>query len=455
MKSNTAKEPLSVPQSLANAFQANDQAVMERVMERAVGVASELTADLYDVARSVFLADCKQARTSSWRRVLPVSVAVRRLDVWQREEVKTALDRVLSFAGGDAYTFTWGSAAAISHPTTMPLDFGHDTTVCLCSDGMDSAGGLCRCLAEKHAIHVLAVSGLTQYQVMGRIGGLIGSVNERFGNRVVPVPFPLYRNGYRQRGREEPSQRSRSFLLLAAGAIVALMSGRNRVEVYENGIEMCNFPLEPFVMGDRRSRAMNPILLSRMADFMTALTGSPFEFAAPSALLTKAEAFRVAGLVHNEILIKRTVSCVHMRGRPCGGCSGCILRLQALAFNGNTDTLKYAFDLFTGRGLSLTSTRCENFVREAYTMDHGMHRLRRALSSDTPFRELLKLSGIRFSDRDGFVAAIARVSGSPLNQIEERLVDLYSRHAKEWDEFRPLITFLPQISDENKEAQAA
>jgi hypothetical protein len=91
------------------------------------------------------------------------------------------------------------------------------------------------------------------------------------------VILPLHRQHLQDRIPDERTQRVRSFMLLAAGAAVALAVSANNIEVYENGIEVFNFPLyRDFVPGGV-SRAMHPILLLRMSRFLSALSGSEFE----------------------------------------------------------------------------------------------------------------------------------------------------------------------------------
>jgi 7-cyano-7-deazaguanine synthase in queuosine biosynthesis len=437
----------SMRQAIQQAFIASEAKVWNTVISATTGELSPIVADLLDVARALFLADCRQKRSASWKRSMTVMLTVREPARWKQKKVLDALSNALEVAGGDTYTIRIAAGPALVAEISPCLPFEMPYRVCLFSDGLDSLCGLTQRLVEENGTSFFAVSGLTQYQVERRIRESVADLNRLFDNRVVSVPISLYRRGYRQRTREEPSQRSRSVLLLILGAVVALMAGQNHVEVFENGIEVFNFPLAPDLEPERLSRAMHPLLLARMSDFVSTLVEAPFEFKTPFAFHTKTEMLRASQEHLPAERIRRTISCIRYRSTPCGYCAGCMLRRQAFYHTGLTDSeARYRFDIFSGKRAAGVKTAQDRLENPIYAMNHGVYNLGHALSDPNPFRALMTLSGVNCFDREEFLSATARVSSTPRADVQERLLDLYRRYAREWEGMRPHVHTLPRVS---------
>jgi len=327
---DNAKPGLSVREVMAQAFSQTDRQIWHEIIERTTGDVAPVVADLFDVVRYLFLADCQQKRPNTWKRPLSVNLPVRALEVWQRREVQETLHSLLEFTCGDDVVLHFEDVHAPAPRVQPCLSFETKCRVCLLSDGLDSLCGLTQRLSVDSATPIVAATCLTQYQVERRVCHIVSDLNATFGHRVLPVTVPLYRTGYRTRPPGEPSQRLRSVLLLGVGAVIALLAGQSGLEVYENGIEVCNFPLALTPEPERLSRAMHPVLLKRMSLFLSALADREFVCSAPFALDTKAEMVKATRLILPDETLLRTVSCMHYRNTQCGGCEGCVLRRQAL-----------------------------------------------------------------------------------------------------------------------------
>jgi len=315
--------------------------------------------------------------------------------------------------------------------------------VCLFSEGLDSLCGLANRLQKDTAGEFLAVSALTQNQCEPKIENAIRRLNLLYGQRVGALVAPLQRADSDARSGEEPSQRTRSFLLLAVGAAAALMGGTNRVEVFENGIEMLNFPFEPCLTPEHFSRAMHPITLARMSAFLSALTTEPFLFAAPFVFHTKTDLVRsVSGTVSHDLL-RDTVSCMHFPQRNAGGagqcglCAGCTLRHMAFRACGVADPAarNYHADIFADEGEGAAAPHEQSL----FQMDQRVWHLQKALDALCPEAAVLRLSGLLRRERQELLQAAAVVGEASGGNVGPDLLGLMKRYASEWADFQPHV----------------
>ena len=77
--------------------------------------------------------------------------------------------------------------------------------------------------------------------------------------------------------REEPTQRTRSFLFAAIGAVVARTIGAKGVRFYENGIISLNLPVADEVLSARASRTTHPLALGMLSTLLSTVTDVDLE----------------------------------------------------------------------------------------------------------------------------------------------------------------------------------
>ena len=410
---------------------------------------SPIVADLLDLARLLFAADCQIVRPKSWARCMDMRIAVREPQSWQRSDVKTALLKLLHFLSGDEWDVGFESGKLSSPPQQIFMfPFDSPFEVCLMSEGVDSLSGLAGRLDSSSETEFLAVSALTQYQVYSRLRSTIRQLNLQHGSRVQHVPVPLYRSNNRERPREETSQRTRTFLLLAIGAAVAIMTGRESFEVYESGTEMFNDPLSSLLLPTFRSRAMHPRALALMAEFIAKLLDAPFAIRAPFALCTKGEVVAAARRSLSSEMILRTVSCVHFPQRrsgprQCGVCSGCILRRVALHSAGIAEsTGRYQVDIVSGSLLTGGESHGTVDWDDLHRADLGAYRLKQSLANGSPERALMKLTGLPYADQQELLRSASVVCGVDCDEVLPALIRLYQQYVLEWEDFRSHVSVL-------------
>jgi hypothetical protein len=182
---------------------------------------------------------------------------------------------------------------------------------------------------------------------------LFDELEKHFPSQLVHVPVWINKD---ERFGREPSQRTRSFLFTALGAVVAGPLGAGGVRFYENGIVSLNLPVAEEVLRARASRTTHPVSLNFLRSLCSAVTGRDFAVDNPYLFKTKTD---VVGLLASDKvphLIGHTCSCAHLifkanAQKHCGTCSQCIDRRFAITAAGLQEydsEADYVSDVFTG-----------------------------------------------------------------------------------------------------------
>lgn len=325
--------------------------------------------DLLDLAAYVYTADQAVPRAGGgrldgdevgegWRRTFRFRVPVRELGRWRSDPVLTELISVLSFASEDTYEFEFVSLERDT-PIGNFIDFsgtpydGQVEEVMMFSGGLDSlAGAITASVVEGR--RVLLVNHRSNEKLAPRHENLLRELTDR-ATGCPPLHFPVRLNKDKEHGREH-TQRSRSFLFAAFGALFADMIGLSGVQFYENGVVSLNLPPSAQVVGARASRTTHPRVLDGFRRLFTALLGRDFTVKNPFLWDTKTDVVKriaAAGYGH---LIGLSTSCGHAwactaRQTHCGVCSQCIdRRFAVLAARqaAHDPATAYAVDLLTG-----------------------------------------------------------------------------------------------------------
>jgi 7-cyano-7-deazaguanine synthase in queuosine biosynthesis len=411
--------PLSVTGSSANvALQSED---IGRRMLRSLPSA---LADLLDVATYVYAADQLVSRggeTASrlgadWRRELRFIIPVREPDRWSSPEVTSSLERLLGFMSEDRVRFDFVGARD-SPASSDYFDFESEIEeVVLFSGGLDSLTGAIDRLSTGKA-RLLLVSHQSSTKIAKRQKQLVRDLAERFPGRVVHVPVRISMHGIE---RVERTQRTRSFLFGALGAVVSRIAGAAGLSLFENGIVSFNLPIACQVVGAAATRTTHPRVIRDLAEFLSTLLEQQVGVDNPYVWKTKAE---VAGLLRaagHADLARHTVSCsrVYWMTRlhtHCGRCSQCLDRrfgTMAADLGEDDPAIMYETDLLTGaREEDLDRTMAESFVRHAL--------------------DLHDLSERGFMNRFGgeVARAISCVPGMSAGDVARAMLGLHHRHA--------------------------
>ena len=317
--------------------------------------------DLMRVAMAIYAVDRLVRRRAnesrSWRRDLSVRVEVLDPDFWGSPEIHDRLQEAVEFVSGDFWDFEFTRGRS-SYEGTSPLltrAFASESPlVCLYSGGLDSAAGLSPGLRDCADRPVLPVTVKHQPRQHVLIGDQFKRLRDRFGVRIEPliIKAAMIRPVGSRWRKEESSQRGRSFLFATAGAVAAVMSGVESVDVYESGIGAINVPLMAGMLGTTATRGCHPEFLRRMSRLASVVAGRDVAFRLPFLDRTKGEMVRFlkgAGLAD---LARGTVSCVryptgHHSYQQCGYCPACLFRRQAMLVAGIRERRgTYSFNLF-------------------------------------------------------------------------------------------------------------
>jgi 7-cyano-7-deazaguanine synthase in queuosine biosynthesis len=345
--------------------------------------------DLLVVAVSLYAVDRMVARPrgrsveyfGDWSRELSVDVPVSAPGRWT--SLATDLNHLLRWLTDDNWDVTFSERVSKIGPFDQPqqalfsaIPLG--TRPILFSGGLDSACTLYSYASQRESatisVHTNSWMQNTQDEVRRRLASSALK-------SVTPLSF---RACLPARGVEN-SQRTRGILFLASGAMAAIAAGADGFVVAENGVGAINLPYVPAQIGSQATKSMHPQTIRMMADLVSKLTGKPFWIETPNMLLTKAEIIRKTD-IEADAALAYTVSCdkgfaARVKDRmPCGGCTSCILRRQALNAAGRA-----AIDSrlsYRSRAVAETSA----FAAMAWQA----HRLRRCFASSDSWGELLR-----------------------------------------------------------------
>ena len=317
--------------------------------------------NLLRIGEAIFVVDRlirrKGGSTRSWDRDLRVRIEVLDPSFWQSPEILLALKRAAEFVSGDFWDFEFFGGRSCyewAKPLLSNLYFGESPLVCLYSGGLDSAAGLGLRMQETLGRPILPVTIHHQPLQERLVKKQYQLLDHCFGPRISPLVIKVWMNrpaGWTWRQREK-SQRARSFLFAAAGAVAATMTGQNHVEVFESGIGAINVPLMSGMVGSMATRGSHPEFLSRMSRLASLVAGCEINFRLPFIGWTKGEMVRALNEVGLGELARATVSCAryplgYHTYEQCGICAACVFRRQAIQFAGIEEgTGCYSFDLF-------------------------------------------------------------------------------------------------------------
>lgn len=323
--------------------------------------------DLLEIAAYVFCADAATRRgsqwtddhtTESWGRDFRFVIPVRDLSFWHRAEVDQLLVRTLQFLSNDAYSFEFRPLEQ-DRPVQDYLEFRdldwpfHGVErVLMFSGGLDSLAGAVETAARGDNLVLVSHRPVTTLNKRQR--RLFHELQRTFAS-VKMAHIPVWINKEMNLGRE-PTQRTRSFLFAAIGAVIAHSIGAGGVRFFENGVVSLNLPVADEVLRARASRTTHPQALQLLSMLCSLVADRQFVLDNPYLFMTKSEVVALLASHGAERLIGQTCSCAHLIFQSknqwhCGACSQCIDRRLAILAAGQEEHDKetdYVSDVFTG-----------------------------------------------------------------------------------------------------------
>lgn len=429
-------EPLQVTKAAADVIRMDVQGEARNVnlkigdLSRAmVSNIPDILLDLLELGSYVYCADQRLTRGSDrltdwgsdWRRELNFTIPVRLPDLWESAAVKDALTETLSFLSDDSYSFSFVKAAKppaekeLYFPGLTDAIFAPDA-VALFSGGVDSfAGAVEAIVGDGRKLALVGHHSATK--IFNVQKGLVNALQVTGrAHQIFYVPVNVTNAGVEV---NENSQRTRSFLFACLAVAVARMFGKDRFDVYENGVVSINLPIARDIQGARATRTTHPKVLRGFEAIFSALFDRPIQIGTPFQWLTKKEIVSKLsehGLAH---LLAQTVSCVHPRAwtsekRHCGTCFQCIDRRFAILAAGLEESdpaEQYRLDLLTG--------------------DRSSDRdLRTAIAYVKFFQTLAGAPKARFlANYPQIASALGWFPNVTADAAKDRLYDLLQRHA--------------------------
>ena len=312
----------------------------ESTLRRFIGEEpTTLEVDLLTVASAIYGADlhCLRAEREDYQRGLALEIPV--INRSALEAVKEDIERTLFLLSGDSWQLTFRSAPG--QPEATRLWDRRDGSTLLFSGGLDSLAQALALVSDgATGVLVSHDSGsviLRQSQI--ELGAEVRTLSKKrlehcsfrvMARKSKGQPFPTKR---------EPSQRSRSFLFLVIGALVARRTGNLRMLfIAENGQMAIHLPLTEARIGGFSTRTAHPGVIARLERLLSQVLGVELDIVNPFLYLTKAEV--VADACSNfPLLVEKSVSCWRSSRLPggyrhCGDCIPCLIRRIALERNG-------------------------------------------------------------------------------------------------------------------------
>jgi len=199
--------------------------------------------------------------------------------------------------------------------------------------------------------------------------GAIGAAQTAVAGALSSVGGPLKRVGItvRKHGpsfpNPESSQRSRSFMFLAAALLVAAVEQVEDVFINENGVMAIHLPMTSARLGSLSTHTASPVTVERVGQLAADVLGSPLNIGNNLLAETKPEVVeRGCQLGHRDAL-QQTVSCwaIGRTARHCGVCAPCLMRRISFETHGVPDAV-YLTDAFGDEDVLDHDFACDNLV---------------------------------------------------------------------------------------------
>jgi len=342
---------------------------------------TERMMDLLVIAVSMYSADTRINRKDfaedSWTRMIDLYIPVEDPDFWNGQV--GLLQKIFRFLSGDIWNITFRNRTDPDQtlsPRSTYSKYGmpYETdTVCLFSGGMDSFIGAVDLL--ENGIRPLLV-GHAKSKDVSKYQRICGeALDSHYGDQTPERIYAFVRIPKEDLfGDSENTERGRSFLFLALGAICAAsLSDSSTLVVPENGMISLNIPLTPLRVGSHSTRTTHPHYFSLMQTLFNNM-GSGVTIFNPYQFKTKGEMLKEC-LNQQLVADTETMSCSHpfvWRSKinaHCGYCVPCIIRQAAFHASGLQDKFVYRNDIFDEQGLDIKTSKGADALAFKYMIE--------------------------------------------------------------------------------------
>jgi hypothetical protein len=199
--------------------------------------------DFLEIASYVFTADCATDRgedwtdgdsKEAWSRDFAFVIPVRDPAFWRRREITSLVKEALSFLSNDKYSFTFVPLKQdrveqhyFEFAQGKEWRFHAPERVLMFSGGLDSLAGAVETAST--GAQVVLVSHRSVSTLSACQKELYEELEKQFPNQLVHVPVWINKD---ERFGREPTQRTRSFLFAALGAVVRRHPLHERVRAF-------------------------------------------------------------------------------------------------------------------------------------------------------------------------------------------------------------------------------
>jgi len=298
---------------------------------------SDRELDWIETIGNVFAVDlaCRRAGGDlAWPREIEAYLPVRDPSYWSG--VRHRLERIFRDFTSDRLRLTFvADVAPAPAPRQHVSPFPEHDSVALFSGGVDSFVGTAALIADGRqplGLSHTAAGAITHAQARAEavMADRMASF-ERLG-------LTARKNG-QSFPPAEPSQRSRSFLFLAAACVVAAVGGSGQVFINENGVMAIHVPLTAARIGSLSTHTAAPVVLQRVADLASDVLESHVSIDNLLLPLTKPEVVRLAVELGVDHHLQETVSCwsIGRTSAHCGTCAPCLMRRVSFETHGIPD----------------------------------------------------------------------------------------------------------------------
>jgi 7-cyano-7-deazaguanine synthase in queuosine biosynthesis len=282
-------------------------------------------------------------------------IPVRKPEIWEQQSVKNTLVEMLQFLTEDRFEFVFTRREALPEQLVFE-QISEELPPCpeadcvtLFSGGMDSFAGAVHLVAKGQK--PLLVSHHSRPVLVGLQHSLASPLRQRLSSWEFPyIGVWINRIGPRA---VENSQRSRSFLFLALGSLLAHQLKLNELVVCENGITTFNLPRLGQVTGAQATRSTHPRFIRLFRDLASEVFGVDFKIETPFVWKTRSEIIDILKENNCEDFLQLSSSCAHSQRTKmhpgCGVCSQCVDRRFAVTHAGldKLEVDRYEKNIFT------------------------------------------------------------------------------------------------------------
>jgi hypothetical protein len=221
---------------------------------------------------------------------------------------------------------------------------------------------------------------------------------------------------------------------MSIGAVTAINIGANELYIYENGVGAINLPYDGSQLGTANTRAVHPIAVSRMSQFISQIFNTKFSIRNPFIFKTKSEMCEHLKMGELGKYIQLTFSCdsfpIREKGKPqCGICTSCLLRrlsLESAGLSMHDSSSGYINDL-----LAYPANLSADKLRPLFAMEWQAQRLKLCLENTERWKALTK----EFPTLMDIVAELCLSDATDPEIMRSNLLQLYTRYVGEWISF--------------------